>query len=119
MAWGVVTSRREGKRESVEGQVRCGPRLCAGPGSGVQGAGWGSGLRVEGSGPRVQDSVLRLQGASATGRVTTRAEDAQETPTQSHISPSVLVYEDTLSAYIRQSRPDSGIGFPVKVHETL
>jgi len=28
------------------------------------------------------------------GRGTTRAEDAQGTPTQSHISPSILVYED-------------------------
>ena len=28
------------------------------------------------------------------GRGTTRAEDAQETPTQSHISPSILVYEE-------------------------
>ena len=29
-----------------------------------------------------------------TGRGTTRAEDAQGTPTHSHISPSVLVYEE-------------------------
>ena len=28
------------------------------------------------------------------GRGTTRAEDAQGTPTQSHISPSILVYEE-------------------------
>jgi len=28
------------------------------------------------------------------GRGTARAEDAQGTPTQSHISPSILVYED-------------------------
>ena len=28
------------------------------------------------------------------GRGTTRAEDAQGTPTQRHISPSILVYED-------------------------
>jgi len=28
------------------------------------------------------------------GRGTKRAEDAQGTPTQSHISPSILVYED-------------------------
>ena len=27
------------------------------------------------------------------GRGTTRAEDAQGTPTQSHITPSILVYE--------------------------
>ena len=31
---------------------------------------------------------------SAYGRGTTRAEDAQGTPTQSHTSPSILVYED-------------------------
>ena len=29
------------------------------------------------------------------GRGTARAEDAQRTPTQSHISPSILVYEDS------------------------
>ena len=28
------------------------------------------------------------------GRGTTRAEDAQGIPTQSHVSPSILVYED-------------------------
>jgi len=31
------------------------------------------------------------------GRGTTKAEDAQGTPTQSHISPSILVYEDKLA----------------------
>jgi len=31
---------------------------------------------------------------SGFGRGTTRAGNAQETPTQSHISPSILVYED-------------------------
>ena len=34
-----------------------------------------------------------LAGSTA-GRGTTRAKDAQGTPTQSHISPSILVYED-------------------------
>jgi len=34
-----------------------------------------------------------------TGRGTTRAEDAQGTPTQSHISPSVLVYEELNRAF--------------------
>ena len=29
-----------------------------------------------------------------TGRGTTRADDAQETPIQSYISPSILVYEE-------------------------
>jgi len=28
------------------------------------------------------------------GKGTTRAEDAQGTPTQSHMSPSILVYDD-------------------------
>ena len=37
---------------------------------------------------RVIDSGL------VSGRGTTRAEDAQGTPTQSHISPSILVYEE-------------------------
>ena len=32
------------------------------------------------------------------GRGTTRAEDAPGTPTQSHISPSILVYEDYTGA---------------------
>ena len=32
---------------------------------------------------------------NGSGRGTARAEDAQGTPTQSHISPSILVYEDT------------------------
>jgi len=31
------------------------------------------------------------------GRGTTRAEDAQGTPSQSHISPSILVYEEYLT----------------------
>ena len=30
------------------------------------------------------------------GRGTTRAEDGQGTPTQSHIAPSILVYEEKL-----------------------
>ena len=33
-----------------------------------------------------------------TGRGTTKAEDSQGTPTQSHISPSILVYEDKSSS---------------------
>jgi len=37
---------------------------------------------------------LQVQGIGFTGRGTTRAEDAKETPTQSHISPNILVYED-------------------------
>jgi len=38
--------------------------------------------------------VDRLRVGWLNGRGTTRAEDAQGTPTQSHISPSILVYEE-------------------------
>ena len=34
------------------------------------------------------------RGGRLSGRGTARAEDAQGTPTQSHISPSILVYEE-------------------------
>jgi len=44
---------------------------------------WCLGLRVK---------VLRLIDSGWEG--TTRAEDAKRTPTQSHISPGTLVYED-------------------------
>ena len=36
------------------------------------------------------------------GRGNARAEDAQGTPTQSHISPSMLVYADIMIASIRR-----------------
>ena len=53
------------------------------------------GLRFSVSRFRVQGSGFsgghRLEEGSERGA--TRAEDAQETPTQSHISPSILVYE--------------------------
>jgi len=45
------------------------------------------------------------------GRGTTRADDAQGTPTQSHTSPSILVYEDTCTMW-------SSDAFPV-THTTL
>ena len=38
--------------------------------------------------------ILGFEGRYLAGRGTTRAEDAQWTSTQSHISPSILVYED-------------------------
>ena len=41
------------------------------------------------------------------GRGAARAEDAQGTPTQSHISPSKLVYEDN-HIVLRQSGVDFG-----------
>ena len=37
-----------------------------------------------------------LVGSADSGRGTTRAEDAQGTPTESHLSPSMLVYEDNI-----------------------
>ena len=40
------------------------------------------------------DSILDFQAKTLDERGTTRAEDAQGTPTQSHVSPSILVYED-------------------------
>jgi len=45
----------------------------------------GSGFSVVGV------DILRVD---LSGRGTARAEDAQGTPTQSHISPSILVYEE-------------------------
>ena len=51
------------------------------------------GLKPEQSGKR--RSPQRVQGLGRdSGRGTTRAEDAQGKPTQSHISPSILVDED-------------------------
>ena len=44
---------------------------------------------------RVIDSGLVGSKDFFSGRGTTRAEDAQGTPAQSHISPSILVYEDS------------------------
>ena len=44
------------------------------------------------------------------GRITTRAEDAQGTPTQSHISPSILVYEDKMFLRCCLFARDAGLG---------
>jgi len=46
--------------------------------------------------------IDRLRVGWLNGRGTARAEDAQGTPTQSHISPSILVYEDYSQAGFRQ-----------------
>jgi len=48
--------------------------------------------------PRQQVTIFdRLRvGRDLSGRGAVRAEDAQVTPTQSHISPSMLVYEDKI-----------------------
>ena len=40
------------------------------------------------------------------GRGTTKAEDAQGTPTQSHISPSMIVYEDKTPKQRARRAPD-------------
>ena len=56
--------------------------------------------------------MVRLSLCSERG--TARAEDAQGTPTQSHISPSILVYEDsTVSAVptrVRVPEPQLAVG---------
>ena len=44
------------------------------------------------------------------GRGTTRAEDAQGTPTQSHISPSIPVYEDIIRFRAKTCAWVSGVG---------
>jgi len=51
-------------------------------------------------------------GLVGSGRGTTRAEDAQGTPTQSHISPSILVYEENPGN--RQEPRGTGPLFPNK-----
>ena len=37
------------------------------------------------------------------GRGTTRAEDAQGIPTQSHVSPSILVYEERTPKWLKRA----------------
>jgi len=69
-----------------------------------------------GSTPASVNSCDRLR---VGGRVTTRAEDAQGTPTQSRISPSILGYEDnpcvpfqfTVSGVLGARSRVSGSGF--------
>ena len=43
------------------------------------------------------DNRFRVGWLNLSGRGDTRAEDAQGTPTRSHLSPSILVYEDHLA----------------------
>ena len=52
------------------------------------------------------------------GRGTTRAEDAQGTPTQSHISPSILEYEDRTRKKCGESEPLLGAMMFLLYHET-
>jgi len=47
-------------------------------------------------GRQVHIKVWTTHSWDLSGRGTTRAEDAQGTPAQSHISPNVLVYEDNV-----------------------
>ena len=51
------------------------------------------------------------------GRGTTRAENAQGTPTQSHISPDILVYEDYLYQYTKITQYTTTRRLHVLVHE--
>ena len=44
--------------------------------------------------PLIDAGLVGSTDFHSSGRGTTRAEDAQGTPTQSHISPSILVYEE-------------------------
>ena len=67
------------------------------------------GLCVEGVEKRVQGLHSDLS-----GRGTTRAEDAQRTPTQSHISSSILVYEDQGNDDAREGLEFSDLGFRVQ-----
>ena len=50
------------------------------------------GGQAHGRNESMMDSVF----VGSTGRGTTSAEDVQETPTQSHISPSILISEEHL-----------------------
>jgi len=59
------------------------------------------------------EMLVSIRDRHRAGRGTTRAEDAQGTPTQSHISPSILVYEENRhsflsDAYVRYQRPRGG-----------
>ena len=49
--------------------------------------------------PLTEIDRLRVQLAQRSGRGTTRAEGDEGTPTQSHISPSILVYDDDSSKF--------------------
>ena len=60
--------------------------------------------------PGVKDSGLVI--STDFGRGTARTEDVQGTPTQSHISPSILVYEDKCT--VLRSRVS---GFELRVHD--
>jgi len=56
-----------------------------------------------------------LRGWKSRGRETTRAEDAQGTPTQSHISPSILVPGVRGSVRTRRARRLRATRSPAKV----
>ena len=51
------------------------------------------------------------------GRGAARAEDAQETPNQSHTSPSILVYEDKVDGFVPPAQnANLRISFKVSLH---
>jgi len=58
-------------------------------------------FRDEGCGLMVARWWRLPRGLTLELRLVLRAEDAQRTPTQRHVSPSILIYEDKLN-----SRPD-------------
>jgi len=60
----------------------------------VSGLGFIIRFRVSNIGFRLTCVVFRVDDRVRVGRGAARAEDAQGTPTQSHMSPSILVYED-------------------------
>ena len=62
-------------------------------------SGWPTALTLTiGDGGRPRQISCSGTGIGRNQRGTTRVKDAQETPTQSHILPSILVYEDTSSS---------------------
>ena len=50
--------------------------------------------------PETEKSLRMAPMLDLSGRGTTRAENDQETPNQSHISPSILVYEDESNLHV-------------------
>ena len=59
--------------------------------------------RLSRPGTPLQTQPVQKQPVIDAGRGTTRAEDAHGTPTQSHISPSILVYEETQDRTVQRA----------------
>ena len=66
-------------------------------------------------------SAARLRVGWLSGRGTARAEDAQGTPTQSHISPSILVYEEytPFPKHLYTSSPQPSPAAPAQTSSSL